>query len=154
MLRGAGKSAEAIVASEGRTNKKATRAKGRRTKEQSSMRTRQRDFESRPKRRGATTTVTTPDRLTKVQAEKPLQAAGVDDEKVSDAELTTESNARDLDSIRSCLVMKKEAAFNRRMRKTARPVVWEGAGAQSPALHPIVAPWEAPLLTVCPCTSL
>jgi hypothetical protein len=27
--------------------------------------------------------------------------------------------------------------FNRRMRKTARPVVWEGAGAQSPALHPI-----------------
>ena len=30
-----------------------------------------------------------------------------------------------------------EAAFNRRMRKTARPVVWEGAGAQSPALDPI-----------------
>jgi hypothetical protein len=33
--------------------------------------------------------------------------------------------------------MKKEAAFNRRMRKTARPVVWEGAGAQSPAPDPI-----------------
>lgn len=29
------------------------------------------------------------------------------------------------------------AAFNRRMRKTARTVVWEGAGAQSPALDPI-----------------
>jgi hypothetical protein len=27
--------------------------------------------------------------------------------------------------------MKMEAAFNRRMRKTARTVVWEGAGAQS-----------------------
>jgi len=24
------------------------------------------------------------------------------------------------------------------MRKTARPVVWEGVGAKSPALHPIV----------------
>ena len=33
--------------------------------------------------------------------------------------------------------MKIEAAFNRRMRKTARPVVWEGAGAQSPAPDPI-----------------
>jgi hypothetical protein len=31
------------------------------------------------------------------------------------------------------------AAFNRRMRKTARTVVWEGAGAQSPALDPIKA---------------
>jgi len=30
------------------------------------------------------------------------------------------------------------AAFNRRMRKTARTVVWEGAGVQSPALDPIV----------------
>ena len=29
------------------------------------------------------------------------------------------------------------AGFNRRMRKTARLVVWEGAAAQSPALHPI-----------------
>ena len=29
------------------------------------------------------------------------------------------------------------AAFNRRMRKTARTVVWEGAGVQSPALDPI-----------------
>ena len=29
------------------------------------------------------------------------------------------------------------AAFNRRMRKTARPVVWEGAGAQSSAPDPI-----------------
>ncbi|MGH6628140.1 MAG: hypothetical protein ACREB3_00230 [Burkholderiales bacterium] len=35
--------------------------------------------------------------------------------------------------------MKIEAAFNRRMRKTARPVVWEGAGAQSPAPDPIGA---------------
>jgi len=35
--------------------------------------------------------------------------------------------------------MKMEAAFNRRMRKTARPVVWEGAGAKSPALDPIDA---------------
>jgi hypothetical protein len=33
--------------------------------------------------------------------------------------------------------MKMEAAFNRRMRKTARTVVWEGAGAQSPAPDPI-----------------
>ena len=30
------------------------------------------------------------------------------------------------------------AAFNRRMRKTARPVVWEGAGAQSSAPDPII----------------
>ena len=30
------------------------------------------------------------------------------------------------------------AAFNRRMRKTARTVVWEGAGAQSPAPDPII----------------
>jgi hypothetical protein len=29
------------------------------------------------------------------------------------------------------------AAFNRWMRKTARPVVWEGAEAQSSALDPI-----------------
>ena len=28
-------------------------------------------------------------------------------------------------------------AFNRWMRKTARPVVWEGAGAKSPAPDPI-----------------
>jgi hypothetical protein len=34
--------------------------------------------------------------------------------------------------------MKMEAAFNRRMRKTARTVVWEGAGAQSPAPDPIM----------------
>ena len=32
------------------------------------------------------------------------------------------------------------AAFNRRMRKTARTVVWEGAGAKSPALDPIGTP--------------
>src|SRR6266576_1588198 len=31
------------------------------------------------------------------------------------------------------------ACFNRRMRKTARPVVWEGDGAQSPSLDPIMA---------------
>ncbi len=42
-----------------------------------------------------------------------------------------------LDAIRPCLAMKIEAAFNRRMRKTARSVVWEGAGAQSPELDPI-----------------
>ncbi|HPW74394.1 MAG TPA: hypothetical protein PLJ32_00295 [Kiritimatiellia bacterium] len=29
------------------------------------------------------------------------------------------------------------AVSNRRMRKTARPVVWEGHGAQSPCLHSI-----------------
>ena len=33
--------------------------------------------------------------------------------------------------------MKQAATFNRRMRKTARAVVWEGAGAQSPASDPI-----------------
>jgi hypothetical protein len=33
---------------------------------------------------------------------------------------------------------KEAAAFNRRMRKTARPVVWEGAEAQSSAPDPIV----------------
>ena len=37
------------------------------------------------------------------------------------------------------------AAFNRRMRKTARPVVWEGAGAQSPAPDPIVRMTRRPL---------
>ena len=31
----------------------------------------------------------------------------------------------------------QDACFNRRMRKTARPVVWEGDGAQSPSLDPI-----------------
>src|SRR5579863_4463822 len=30
------------------------------------------------------------------------------------------------------------AEFNRRMRKTARPVVWEGVWAQSHTLHPIL----------------
>ena len=35
----------------------------------------------------------------------------------------------------------KAAAFNRRMRKTARPVVWEGDGAQSPSLDPIQKAW-------------
>jgi len=29
------------------------------------------------------------------------------------------------------------AWINRRMRKTARPVVWKGRGAQSPRPHPI-----------------
>jgi hypothetical protein len=33
---------------------------------------------------------------------------------------------------------------NRRMRKTARPVVWKGCGAQSPYPHPITSPG-------CPC---
>jgi hypothetical protein len=40
----------------------------------------------------------------------------------------------------------KAAGFNRRMRKNARPVVWEGGGAQSPSLDPIkVAAPLAPL---------
>jgi hypothetical protein len=30
------------------------------------------------------------------------------------------------------------AGFNRRMRKTARPVVWKGHGAKSPCPHPII----------------
>ena len=30
------------------------------------------------------------------------------------------------------------AGSNRRIRKTVRPVVWEGAGAQSPVPDPIV----------------
>jgi hypothetical protein len=30
------------------------------------------------------------------------------------------------------------AGFNRRMRKTACPVVWKGCGAQSPQPHPIM----------------
>jgi len=34
----------------------------------------------------------------------------------------------------SDLAPKHAAGFNRRMRKTARPVVWEGDGAQSPSL--------------------
>src|SRR5207249_5629270 len=42
-----------------------------------------------------------------------------------------------LNAIRPCGHCVRAAAFNRRMRKTARPVVWEGAGAQSPALDPI-----------------
>ena len=41
------------------------------------------------------------------------------------------------DAIGPCLAQKSEAACNRRMRKIARPAVWEGAGAQSPALDPI-----------------
>ena len=32
----------------------------------------------------------------------------------------------------------KVARFSRRMRKTARPVAWEGDGAQSPSLDLIV----------------
>ena len=31
------------------------------------------------------------------------------------------------------------AGFNRRMRKTACPVVWKGHGAKSPCSHPIKA---------------
>jgi len=33
------------------------------------------------------------------------------------------------------------AGFNRRMRKTARPVVWKGCGAKSPHPHPIRKSW-------------
>src|SRR5579875_1383204 len=40
-------------------------------------------------------------------------------------------------AIRSCRAV-NAAEFNRRMRKTARPVVWEGDGAQSPSLDPIL----------------
>ena len=32
------------------------------------------------------------------------------------------------------------AGFNRRMRKTACPVVWKGCEAQSPQPHPIMSP--------------
>src|ERR1035441_1514602 len=39
-------------------------------------------------------------------------------------------------TVRSCRAV-KAAGFNRRMRKTACPVVWEGGGAQSPSLDPI-----------------
>ncbi len=31
------------------------------------------------------------------------------------------------------------AGFNRRMRKTACPVVWKGHGAKSPCPHPIMS---------------
>ena len=31
------------------------------------------------------------------------------------------------------------AGFNRRMRKTACPVVWKAHGAQSPWAHPIIS---------------
>jgi hypothetical protein len=31
------------------------------------------------------------------------------------------------------------AGFNRRMRKTACPVVWKGHGAKSPCPHPILS---------------
>jgi hypothetical protein len=37
----------------------------------------------------------------------------------------------------ACARRKNSGESNRRMRKTARPVVWEGAGAQSPAPDPI-----------------
>jgi len=43
----------------------------------------------------------------------------------------------------------KPAAFNRRMRKTARPVVWEGDGAQSPSLNPIPEVCITNLLILC-----
>jgi hypothetical protein len=36
-------------------------------------------------------------------------------------------------------MLNSAAAFNRRMRKTARPVVWEDDGAQPPSLDPIVS---------------
>jgi hypothetical protein len=37
----------------------------------------------------------------------------------------------------STLEMLTTDGFNRRMRKTARPVVWDAHGAQSPWAHPI-----------------
>ena len=40
---------------------------------------------------------------------------------------------------------KQAAAFNRRMRKTARPVVWEGAEAQSSAPDPIAITATIPI---------
>jgi hypothetical protein len=39
-------------------------------------------------------------------------------------------------------VRQRAVAFNRRMRQTARPVVWEGAEAQSPAPDPITSHLE------------
>ena len=54
-------------------------------------------------------------------------------------------------SIDSCRAL-TAAGFNRRMRKTVRPVVWEGDGAQSPSLDPIRGP--APLLCRTPTAPL
>jgi len=48
------------------------------------------------------------------------------------ANLQTESDVRD-----PILRLSRAAAFNRRIRKTVRTVVWEGDGAQSPSLDPI-----------------
>jgi hypothetical protein len=39
------------------------------------------------------------------------------------------------------------ALFNRRMRKTACPVVWKGHGAQSPWPHPIEGMWMFPVVS-------
>ncbi len=42
-------------------------------------------------------------------------------------------NERNTDAVGSCGgTPVTSAGFNRRMRKTARPVVWKGYGAQSP----------------------
>ena len=38
------------------------------------------------------------------------------------------------------------AGSNRRIRKTVRPVVWEGAGAQSPVPDPIIPPGRVSML--------
>ena len=48
-----------------------------------------------------------------------------------------ESLMAEASSCHRILRRRNAAGFNRRMRKTARPVVWEGAGAQSPAPDPI-----------------
>ena len=51
----------------------------------------------------------------------------------------TYEKGRQAFSCRPILRLHDAADFNRRMRKTARPVVWEGAGAQSPAPDPFGA---------------
>lgn len=73
--RAAGKSAEAIVAVE--AERKPGRAKGRRTKERSSMRTCDTAENGKSKRRDATTTVAIPDRPSDVEAVEPRRTARV-----------------------------------------------------------------------------
>src|SRR5882724_1699864 len=53
------------------------------------------------------------------------------------ARSTTQLCAAMVFSYHRILRLSNAAGFNRRMRKTARPVVWEGDGAQSPSLDPI-----------------
>ena len=41
------------------------------------------------------------------------------------------------------LMRKKLTRFNRRMRKTARPVVWKAGGPKCPLAHPILKRYAA-----------